>query len=408
MPHQRFRFLEVVAKKALGFSTILGLIGQRQVGKTTLAQSLRAEKGEYISFDSRDFLRQAESEPEVFLLNRKRPFVIDECQLCPVIFPALKEAVRLMPERGRFILTGSVRFSSRKAIRESLTGRILNLEILPMTIAEVYSRPLPSLVNQVLEVKHLEKFSPKKIDTEILTQRNEEFFHYIRRGGLPGICFGRNEAFRKIKFESHIETLLERDLRLLSATTLPLPVLKNILETLSTLQGQALDLAAFSRKVRITPKTLNSLLQAFESMFLIRRLLPLGGGIKKPVFYFEDQGMASYLCAAHPPDANNDLLRGLFANLRASFQYRPDYSDFHTYHYRTRGGAEIPLVFRGGKGTLGILPFAGGDTLPPAILGSSRSFCKNFTGSRVLVISYGQKVQLLDQNVLHIPLGYVI
>ena len=41
--------------------------------------------------------------------NRKPPFVVDESQLCPALFPAAKEWVRLHPKKGQLIFTGSIR-----------------------------------------------------------------------------------------------------------------------------------------------------------------------------------------------------------------------------------------------------------------------------------------------------------
>ena len=64
------------------------------------------------------------------------PFGINEAQLCSPLFPALKQWVRTNKAKEQFILSGSVRFTSKADIRESLTGRIISLELLPFTIAE--------------------------------------------------------------------------------------------------------------------------------------------------------------------------------------------------------------------------------------------------------------------------------
>ena len=49
MPHLRKRHLEAILRKALGFSAIVGIIGHRQVGKTTLLEGLCAS---YETLDS--------------------------------------------------------------------------------------------------------------------------------------------------------------------------------------------------------------------------------------------------------------------------------------------------------------------------------------------------------------------
>src|ERR1035437_9889529 len=132
MPHFRSRHLSSLISKALRFSPIVGVLGHRQVGKTTLCGALGKD---YLSFDRAEFLDQGIHSPETLLRSHQAlPLVLDECQLAPPLFPALKEWVRTHPKPGQFLLSGSVRFTSRKAIRESLTGRIINWALLPLDL----------------------------------------------------------------------------------------------------------------------------------------------------------------------------------------------------------------------------------------------------------------------------------
>src|SRR5687768_3130424 len=142
MPHERKRYLSAGIGHALSYSPLVGIIGQRQVGKTTL---LEAFSSEYTTFDRAAVLEQARADADLFLQGRKPPFGIDEAQLCPPLFPALKERVRTHKHKGQFILSGSVRFTSKADIRESLTGRIVSLELLPFTMAEAAEQPLPNV-----------------------------------------------------------------------------------------------------------------------------------------------------------------------------------------------------------------------------------------------------------------------
>src|SRR5690349_19501488 len=105
MPHTRHRYSEKQIIKALQHSSIVGVLGHRQVGKTTLSERL---SGEYVTFDSAARLAEATEHPEEFLENRRTPFVVDEAQLCPPLFPAAKERVRTHPQKGQLIFTGSV------------------------------------------------------------------------------------------------------------------------------------------------------------------------------------------------------------------------------------------------------------------------------------------------------------
>ncbi len=149
MPHQRNRYCATNIKRSLAYSSIVGILGQRQVGKTTLLESVCTE---YVSLDKATVLQQARSDAELFLEGREMPFGLDEAQLCPPLFPSLKEWVRTHKAKGQFILSGSVRFTSKADIRESLTGRIISLELLPFTIAEAAQLPLPNICEQLLQI----------------------------------------------------------------------------------------------------------------------------------------------------------------------------------------------------------------------------------------------------------------
>ena len=122
MVHLRTRFATRHLEDALAFSPLVGVLGQRQVGKTTLVESL--VKSHYVSFDDETTKTAAELAPKQFLEQFNTLSAIDECQKVPSIFPALKLRVQKDKRPGQFLLTGSVRFTSRKAIQESLTGRV--------------------------------------------------------------------------------------------------------------------------------------------------------------------------------------------------------------------------------------------------------------------------------------------
>src|SRR3989344_2306460 len=151
MSHLRSRHLGQYFEKLLKSSALVGVFGHRQTGKTTFVSM---QHGNYVTFDSQKELSACNEDPERFLKKQKSACtIIDECQLSLSLFPALKEWVRTRKRPGQFVLTGSVRFTSRKAIRESLTGRIISAEMLPMSVAELQQRPLPDTVVRLLSVK---------------------------------------------------------------------------------------------------------------------------------------------------------------------------------------------------------------------------------------------------------------
>ena len=289
MPHLRSRYAEDLLKRALKHSPIVGVFGQRQVGKTTLISGIGAN---YRNLDKESVRLELEEDPALFIHRQKIPFAIDEAQLSPRLFPALKEHVRANHRQGQFILSGSVRFTSRKAIRESLTGRISVVEILPFTCSEAEGKPLPSLLAKLTRVK-------KQRDLESVFQNTgphseSTFKTLLVNGGLPGICFFRAPEVRADRWGTQLDTLLNRDLRLVHETTLPYQALRDLLEHLANRQGKPFELNEAVKATQISAITLKKILFAFEALFLIRRVR-CAGDRKRDTFFLEDQGMASWI-----------------------------------------------------------------------------------------------------------------
>ncbi len=358
MPHIRKRHIHNLIKKTLTYSPITGVFGHRQVGKTTLT-SLFADK--YTTLDNIDDNALASSSPADFLLKYSgKPLVIDECQLAPPLFPAMKEWVRTRKMPGQLLLTGSVRFSSRKAIRESLTGRIINWELLPMDIAEQAQEPL---ANSLINFLKLDSFD-NKVFPHAKYFSNKVFEKYLTQGGLPSIFSIREDAMRTQKFETQINTMLERDLRLLTETTLPYRSLRNLFSILSNQIAAPFELSELVKKTRITSPTLKKLLNAMESMFLIR-FLPTEGDYSKPILFFEDIGEANFL-----NDFENKekvlLTSFLYQNLRTQFHYRPELK-IESFNFRLKNGDVVDLCYRFNDKHLGILPFTKKDQLKDLI-----------------------------------------
>ena len=88
--HIRHRLLN-----ALEVSPVVFLNGPRQAGKSTLVQDI-AEKeypADYVTFDNMTQMIAATNAPESYLKERKGALIIDEVQLVPEIFRALKSVV---------------------------------------------------------------------------------------------------------------------------------------------------------------------------------------------------------------------------------------------------------------------------------------------------------------------------
>jgi predicted AAA+ superfamily ATPase len=335
MSHARKRYIEAALKKNLSWSKTISLIGMRQVGKTTL---LKRFVKNYVSFDDDQYLRLAENSQWSFVDDASLPAGLDECQKCPPLFDRVKLRVDERNSPGQYILSGSVRFLSNKKIRESLTGRTVIMELLPMTLSEAYQRPPSQFLSILLSkrkspeiLKALEKHSRFK-DSDLL--------HYGLTGGLPGICLKRDSTARDIAFNSQIGTVLGRDIDFIAPTRLGYRKLRNLFMLVCRNAGLPINQAALAREIATSKPTVKRILDAYEQLFLIRK----HGNTYYPV----DLGLSDYLNPGFNLNEHKYLLRLVYAELYSQLSYG-SFTRHEFLDYKTRGGTEIPFVIHTNK-----------------------------------------------------------
>ena len=106
----------------------MGLIGPRQVGKTTLALEIaRSRDALYLDLEDRDD-RSRLAEPALFLDNvEDRLVILDEIHRMPELFETLRGVIdrgrRRGKGRGRFLILGSAAIELPRQSGETLAGR---------------------------------------------------------------------------------------------------------------------------------------------------------------------------------------------------------------------------------------------------------------------------------------------
>ncbi len=304
----------------------------RQVGKSTLIRSIAKT---YLSLDDDFIILPLERGEWGTVEGAATPVAIDECQKLPGLFDRIKLLVDNRKKPGQFILTGSVRFLSKKQIKESLTGRTTLLELLPFTLSESHEKPLFDFI-QVISEKSINERILKGLDLRAWASKKTIAAH-LNVGGLPGVCFKRDEKVRARILDIHIETLLSRDIQHLYATRLPSVRLRGILSEICEKQGMPINESLIARKVGVSAPTVRSVLTAFEGLFLIRRVGKL--------FYVEDSALADSLLEYSGLSEFQRWSAFFFRELYALLSYRYT-SLFSLESYETRGGAYVPFIVK--------------------------------------------------------------
>lgn len=118
----------------------MGILGSRQVGKTTLAKEIQKTidiPSLYLDLELPSDLNKLQ-DPELYLGQYKDTLVIiDEIQLKPDLFPLLRALVDLNRRPGRYLILGSASKNLIRQSSESLAGRIIYHELMPFTLKEV-------------------------------------------------------------------------------------------------------------------------------------------------------------------------------------------------------------------------------------------------------------------------------
>jgi len=395
MAHDRQRHILGKFRHLRGFSPILGVFGHRQVGKSTL---IAHEIADYRTLDDIETLDLAARNPKEFTsLPKSGTLAIDECQLEPRLFPTLKERVRTNKRPGQYVLSGSVRFTSRKTIRESLAGRMALIELLPLTVAELAKLEFKHTIPDLMKHRSLGADSIRLLrhGAELRSlQKNLDL--YLDHGGLPGLCFIRDSGLKRSALKDLHELILARDLRLVADFRTPVPTLRRLLTQMARNPLEPYNAAEIKRTLGLSAATQAKILFAMESVFLLRRIdIPRR---KKFAVLLEDQ-LGETLLAGDHPNPLRSLETALHRNLRAQFEYSME-SPWSVEIYLTRDGARVPLVFNSLENALGVLPILG-DSPSLADLRSGASFLKNHAGGKIIYASTrNPKPQCLDDRSL--------
>ncbi len=403
MAHYRPRLIDDLYKKLLAFSPLIGVFGHRQVGKSTFVS---AKTNEYYTLDDETVLARIRASPKKFIAKIcKYPTALDECQLAPALFPALKERVRTNKRPGQIVLTGSVRFTSRKAIRESLAGRIVSIELYPLTVAELAKSLLNDLVPRLVKVPtfsgQILDFFPQRIE---LNKMKREYQKYLENGGLPGLCFIRNQRLQRAALDDVHHLIIDRDIRMIADTRLSQENLYKYLRLIATNTFGVYNASEVKRRMGLSHQTQKQLLYALESIFMIRRIpiKPRSGEI----ILLEDQ-LEERVLTTESLSRSVQMMTAFYRNVRAQFSYQLGLRT--TYEsYWTKSGARVPLVIRNEEGVLGVLGIEG--TQPSLIQKrAADSFLRRERAGKIVYISEDiEKPCILDERSLLSPVASLV
>lgn len=259
----------------LQFPALL-LTGVRQTGKTTLLRHLLPDY-HFVSLDLPGLAELAEQNPQGFFETHPPPVVIDEAQYAPALFRHLKVLIdRDRGAKGRFVLTGSQKFTSMRGVAESLAGRLGLAELDTLSAAEV-------LASQ-----------PGAFDPGI----PRDLARVLVCGTFPelweDVSLDATELYR-----AYVATYLERDVRTLLRVG-SLRDFERFLRLCAARSGELLNKSSLARDVGVSVPTIGewiSVLQASRQVMLLEPHLENLGKrvVESPKLYLHDTELQCFL-----------------------------------------------------------------------------------------------------------------
>ena len=317
--------------QALADNAATVLLGPRQVGKSTLARTIAAERADsvYLDLELEEDLRKLDDAAAYLRSTAGRLTIIDEVQRAPRLFATLRS---LIDERRRaghrtaeFLLLGSASLDLVQHSAETLAGRATYIELQPV--------------------------GPKDgakagIDLDALWLR----------GGFPDSLLARDDAASLRWRKAFIRTYLERDVPMF-APRMPAATIGRLWTMLAHGQGTLLNTARLAQALAVSAPMTARYIDLLTDLLLVRRLTPWSGNLGKrlvrsPKVYVRDSGLVHALLDVGTSDQllGHPVAGASWEGLVIEALIDAAGPDAQFSFYRTVAGAEIDLVIeRGGR-----------------------------------------------------------
>jgi len=303
---------------------VIGIVGPRQSGKTTLARIAFTDH-KYVSLEDYDVREFAQKDPRGFLqTHSKGPGVIfDEIQHAPHLLSYIQTIVDQEKKNGFFVITGSQNFLVDEAITQTLAGRMAIVTLLPLCLSELENA---SLLPQQIEELVFKGLYPKIHAQDVSAQRL--YANYVRQ-------------------------YIERDVRQIKQVV-DLNLFQKFMKLCAGRIGQVVNLTSLGNDCGIDQGTVKQWLTLLQASYVILLLQPYYKNfgkriIKSPKLYFIDTGVACSLLNLRSTDelSQHYLRGGLIESFFISEFLKQQHNNEQTpsiYFWRDKTGNELDCI----------------------------------------------------------------
>ena len=241
--------------------------GPKWCGKTTTAELQAKSVIKMQNPDTREgYLAAARTKPSL-LLKGETPRLIDEWQVAPVLWDAVRHAVDERRLKGQFILTGSTVIDDDD-IMHTGTGRISKMSMYPMSLYESKESNGKISLRELFDNKDLD------IDGIASSLSIEELIFIACRGGWPASLDSMSTTAKLLIAKDYVDIICTEDISKVDKVqrnpALAKIIMRSYARNLCTLAKKTSMLADVSVEMEGTSiKTFDDYVTALEKLFVI-------------------------------------------------------------------------------------------------------------------------------------------
>lgn len=421
MEGYRQRIADDVLQKRLEAKGAVLIEGPKACGKTTTAE-MKASSIIYIN-DPKQFqqnLMLSEMDPEV-LLEGDNPRLIDEWQLAPKLWDAIRFSIDHRRKFGLYILTGSAVPANTNEIHHTGIGRFSWMKMRPMSLYESGESTgevsLSSLFNNPKEAVR---------GTASLSLQDIEFL--ICRGGWPLSLDVSSEVALRQSVD-YVEAIIEEDISRVDGVKKNTSLVRRLMRTLARNQGTQVTIESLVNDVSANEtmensrNTIASYLNALKKIFVIEDMEAWNPKLRSKsavrtsdTRYFIDPSIATASLRLGPGDLVADLetMGFMFETLAVrDLRVYADAIDADVYHYRDKSNLECDAVIHCRNGKYGLVEIKlGGESLIDKGVESLLKLSKNIDFEKMsspsflmVLTAVGNRAYKRPDGVLVVPIG---
>lgn len=306
------------------------------------------------------FARNPSELQERVAASRPRTVFVDEVQRLPGLLNAIQVLIDEGPRGLRFLLTGSSARKLRRGQANLLPGRIIHLELGPLTLGEI---------GYDADVKRM-----------------------LAYGSLPGVWTEDERQEREDVLSSYAATYVKEEIQA-EALTRNLEGFSRFIFAIAARATLPLDFSKLASQAAVTRASAIRFVEILEDTLLVFRVEPFTRQhvrriVQHPRFYFFDNGVLNGLLGNF--GVSEDRIGMLFENLVASQLHHAAHAHGRSVRissYRTEHGAEVDLIVER-EGKVWAVELKASRNVGPSDLTGLMSFADYFRDKHESVVAY--------------------